>query len=148
MTLDELLDLLPDNVTGQISAADMRTIVTDLWTASNTLRVSYEYEWNAGDTSPAANGQATLDAGWSPASVTLFVNDNDQGGRPMAFGSFPPGRDVNIAIAGDGFDARLSVTGPPVDVGLWHTVPVSVLSMTGVAPIATTPFTLVVEVLP
>jgi Ca2+-binding EF-hand superfamily protein len=31
MTLEELLALLPDNTTGEISAADMRTIVTELW---------------------------------------------------------------------------------------------------------------------
>lgn len=31
MTLDELLALLPDNNTGAIDAADLRTIVTELW---------------------------------------------------------------------------------------------------------------------
>jgi hypothetical protein len=31
LTLDELLALLPDNTTGEIAAADMRTIVTELW---------------------------------------------------------------------------------------------------------------------
>jgi|SRR5262245_11597715 len=31
MTLDDLLALLPDNTVGDISAADMRTIVTELW---------------------------------------------------------------------------------------------------------------------
>lgn len=30
-TLEELLALLPDNTTGEISAADMRTVVTGLW---------------------------------------------------------------------------------------------------------------------
>lgn len=33
-TLEELLALLPDNETGQISAADMRTIVTELYNQS------------------------------------------------------------------------------------------------------------------
>lgn len=31
MTLDELLALLPDNDTGDIDAADLRTIVTEMW---------------------------------------------------------------------------------------------------------------------
>jgi hypothetical protein len=35
MTLTDLLALLPDNTTGEISAADMRTIVTELFNASH-----------------------------------------------------------------------------------------------------------------
>ena len=35
MTLDDLLALLPDNTTGAISPADMRTIVTELYNDAN-----------------------------------------------------------------------------------------------------------------
>ena len=35
MTLDDLLALLPDNSSGQISPADMRTIVTELYNDAN-----------------------------------------------------------------------------------------------------------------
>lgn len=35
VTLAQLLDLLPDNTTGEISAADMRTIVSALWAKSS-----------------------------------------------------------------------------------------------------------------
>lgn len=35
MTLDELLALLPDNTIGDIGADDLRTIVTDLYTAAH-----------------------------------------------------------------------------------------------------------------
>ena len=31
MTLEELLALLPDNTTGEIDAADLRTVVTELF---------------------------------------------------------------------------------------------------------------------
>ena len=31
MTLEELLALLPDNTTGQITAADLRAVVTELY---------------------------------------------------------------------------------------------------------------------
>lgn len=37
MTLEELLALLPDNDTGDIDAADLRTIVTELATATATV---------------------------------------------------------------------------------------------------------------
>lgn len=33
-TLEEMLALLPDNITGEISAGDLRTIVTNLWARS------------------------------------------------------------------------------------------------------------------
>lgn len=40
MTLEELLALLPDNGTGEISAADMRTIVTELYSYTTTVQTA------------------------------------------------------------------------------------------------------------
>ena len=40
MTLDDLLALLPDNTTGAISAADMRTIVTELYNDANPAYIN------------------------------------------------------------------------------------------------------------
>jgi hypothetical protein len=37
VTLEELLALLPDNTTGDIDAADMRTVVTELYNANLAL---------------------------------------------------------------------------------------------------------------
>lgn len=42
MTLEELLALLPDNTTGQIDAADLRTIVTELFDKTATLAAVVE----------------------------------------------------------------------------------------------------------
>src|SRR5262245_11244469 len=38
MTLDELLALLPDNTTGEIDAADLRTVVTELFNATAAVQ--------------------------------------------------------------------------------------------------------------
>ena len=40
MTLDDLLALLPDNSSGQISPADMRTIVTELYNDANPAYIN------------------------------------------------------------------------------------------------------------
>src|SRR5262245_60262982 len=45
MTLDELLALLPDNTTGEIDAADLRTIVTELF--NKTAAVQTEADANS-----------------------------------------------------------------------------------------------------
>jgi hypothetical protein len=46
VTLDDLLALLPDNDTGAIDAADLRTIVTELWqqTAAGLLQVNQNFD--------------------------------------------------------------------------------------------------------
>ena len=61
MTLDELLALLPDNTTGDITPADMRTIVTELW---NGAHPSYTNVINQGPASLVAN------AAWTPVPGT------------------------------------------------------------------------------
>jgi hypothetical protein len=40
MTLDDLLALLPDNTSGEISAADLRTIVTELWNYTASVQAT------------------------------------------------------------------------------------------------------------
>jgi hypothetical protein len=68
--LDELLALLPDNTTGQISAADMRTIVTDLYQAAHPL---YLDRVNQGPvTLPAAASWANI-----PTSVAQTLTFTD-----------------------------------------------------------------------
>src|SRR5262245_52811150 len=57
MTLAELLALLPDNNTGDIDAADLRTIVTELF--DNTATVLAEAQANTGQ---IVNNDARLDA--------------------------------------------------------------------------------------
>ena len=68
MTLDELLALLPDNDTGEISAADMRTIVTDLF---NSAHPPYQNVVNQGPATLAANAAFTPVPGTGPFNFTL-----------------------------------------------------------------------------
>lgn len=94
MTLDEMLALLPDNTTGAISAADIRTIVTELFNytaevearvgaietgstggggGSDTISVAARWQiQNVPDFHPA-DGQVGCDTGsFSTASVLRF----------------------------------------------------------------------------
>ena len=68
MTLDDLLALLPDNTTGQISAADMRTIVTELYNDANPAYVNVV---NQGPATLAANAAWTAVPGTGPYAYTL-----------------------------------------------------------------------------
>jgi hypothetical protein len=74
VTLDELLALLPDNTTGQISAADMRTIVTELYNDANPayLNIVNQGPANLVASVPWANVPGT---GPSPLTVTDDVQD-------------------------------------------------------------------------
>jgi hypothetical protein len=68
MTLDELLALLPDNATGQISAANMRTIVTELYNDANPPYVNVV---NQGPAALVANAAWTVVPGTAPYAFTL-----------------------------------------------------------------------------
>jgi hypothetical protein len=72
VTLDELLALLPDNSTGQISAADMRTIVTELYNDANP---KFANVVNQGPATLANNAAFTPVPGTNPFPFTL---DSDQ----------------------------------------------------------------------
>jgi hypothetical protein len=64
VTLDDLLALLPDNVTGDISPADLRTIVTELYNDANPAYVNVV---NQGPfTLPAS-------AAWAPVPGAIFT---------------------------------------------------------------------------
>jgi hypothetical protein len=68
-TLADLLALLPDNTSGEITPADMRTIVTELWNDSHppvwnvVNQGPFALAANAGwtDLAPAVTGAVTLD---------------------------------------------------------------------------------------
>jgi hypothetical protein len=67
-TLDDLLALLPDNASGQISAADMRQIVTVLW-GKGSLGGQLESDGTV----------AYLPAGWSARRVGTGVYEVTHG---------------------------------------------------------------------
>jgi hypothetical protein len=68
VTLDDLLALLPDNTTGQISPADMRTIVTELYNDANP---SFANVVNQGPASLAVNAGWTAVPGTGPFPYSL-----------------------------------------------------------------------------
>ena len=73
MTLDELLALLPDNDSGQISAADMRTIITALYDHRHTLEDNWETvpRWVSTSGNGMASGQMLLSYLTIPAGGTI-----------------------------------------------------------------------------
>jgi hypothetical protein len=68
VNLDQLLALLPDNATGAISAADMRTIVTELYNDANP---PYVNQINQGPAALVANAAYTVVPGTAPYAFTL-----------------------------------------------------------------------------
>lgn len=80
-TLAELLALLPDNTTGEIDAADMREIVTELWGEATGGAVdSIEFNVNA---TPGEHTPGTVR--WDPTSETL-VFDGSVAGTTLQIG--------------------------------------------------------------
>jgi hypothetical protein len=72
-TLNDLLALLPDNTTGQISPADMRTIVTELYNDANPVYLNVV---NQGPANLVTNAAWTPVPGTSSFPFTLD-DDND-----------------------------------------------------------------------
>src|SRR6516162_4287994 len=72
-SLDDLLALLPDNTTGDISPADMRTIVTELYNDANP---PFANVVNQGPATLAAAGTWTPVPGTSSYPFTLAENQD------------------------------------------------------------------------
>ena len=75
MTLDDLLALLPDNSSGAISPADMRTIVTELYNDANP---AYLNVVNQGPATLAVNAAFVLVPGTAPYALSLASADDLQ----------------------------------------------------------------------
>lgn len=69
-TLDELLALLPDNTSGEISAADLRTVTSELW--YQPLVHAEAVDTQVHDNLPAAGVFTALPAG-SKSSMDLSI---------------------------------------------------------------------------
>lgn len=134
MTLDELLALLPDNTIGEISAADLRTIVTDLFTAAHAVGDRVAYGWSASDSSPP-NGKLFLSGGWTMTPGTAAISETTGDGVPMAFTAIDRGDDVRMLFTGPANQTlRLDLNGPSVDQGTYREVPYVVTAVAGVEP--------------
>lgn len=97
-TLDDLLALLPDNSTGDISAADLRAVVTGVWNAGADVEarvvaletaggtVSVTGVWRVrSDTGGAVptGGEVTSDTGNFATATWLRFDDADDNGQDL-----------------------------------------------------------------
>lgn len=132
MTLDDLLALLPDNSSGQISAADLRTVVTELWAQARQAAETLAYQWAAGSTAPTS-GRISTDT-WSSSATLVYINETAGDGQVLGFAALDtlPSELVLAGAAGGRMRAR--VAGPSVDQGTYRTVPIQVLELAGAAP--------------
>jgi hypothetical protein len=133
VNLNELLALLPDNATGEISPADMRSIVTDLYNAAHTTGTPYAYKWTTAAT-PAA-GHVTFDVPWALTATQALVSETTDDGMTLTFGVLDTAAAARLWVTGPN-NAKLvaDVTGPSTDMGTYRQIPVTVTSVTGVQP--------------
>jgi hypothetical protein len=134
MTLDEMLALLPDNSTGQISAADLRSIVTDMYHLAASLGQAFSYVWETSDTSPGS-GKVTMDQPWQSSASQLYISETTQDGAVLTFAGVDNAFEAQIWVNNaTGSSVRAKVTGPSVDLGSYRQIPISVMSVTGASP--------------
>jgi hypothetical protein len=138
--LNDLLALLPDNSSGEISAADLRTIVTELYNDANSVFNQYAYKWDSGTT--PASGKLNLAAWTADTDTTLYINDVSAGSIALPFGLVDT--DPKFTLARDDGTAKASgtVIGPSVPHSGYHEVPVHLDTTTGTSPTNNTPLTL------
>src|SRR5262245_33668806 len=133
MTLDELLALLPDNTTGEISPADMRTIVTDLYHAAHSASDAYAYRWST--SAPPGSGHVTMDQPWQLFASKALISELTDDGITPGFGAIDSAVAARVWITGaGGLEFVADVTGPSIDMGTYREVPIAPTSMTGVQP--------------
>lgn len=130
-TLEELLAFLPDNTNGDISAEDMRQVVTALWTETTKVRSPFSYQWDANDLTPNA-GHFTLDQGWSLASAVLIINKTTDDGQTLPASTTVNLFGASVVALGVG-SVRLEgvVVDAAVDAGTRYEVPFTVRSVAG-----------------
>jgi hypothetical protein len=132
VTLDELLALLPDNDTGDISAADLRTIVTDLYEAAHTWGTQYAYNWSTDQT--PGNGKISKSNGWTAADGILHVADLSAGGLTFGTALLDGGRVSALILTAPGIAMQMKPLDVSVDQGVYRDIPVSVDKASMVAP--------------
>jgi len=133
MTLDEMLALLPDNSTGEISPADLRSIVTDLYHAAHSASDAYAYRWSA--TGPPGSGHVTMDQPWQIFASKALISETTDDGMTPSFGAIDSANAARVWFtAATGEQLVADVTGPSVDMGAYRQVPIAVQSITGNQP--------------
>jgi len=128
-----MLALLPDNTAGDISAADLRAIVTDLYHMAASSSTAYVYRWAT--SSPPAAGHVTMDQPWQTFATKVVISETADDGTAPGFGGIDAAVASRVWITGaSGLQLVADVTGPSVDMGTYREVPISVLSITGAQP--------------
>lgn len=145
MTLDEMLALLPDNTSGDISAADLRTVVTELHRIASSVSAVFSYTWVDADPSPGA-GKVTMDQNWSMAATKLLISETTLDGATVTFTSVDAAAAVELLIISAGGGRwRGTVSGPSVDQGGYREVPVTPLEAVDPKPANNEKVNLVVD---
>jgi hypothetical protein len=135
MTLDEMLALLPDNTTGEISAADMRTIVTDLFEKANTYAQTFSYGWSTTGGSPSSGKVVTSPLAWDLTPTEIQINETTSDGYTLVFNLLDASDGGQIWLsAATGGIMKTTIAGPSVDQGSYRSIPVTVDSVSGSAP--------------
>lgn len=142
MTLDEMLALLPDNDAGDISAADMRAVVTALHELAASFAQVFAFQWTFGAPAPATNGEAVVGPAWGLTADTLYLSETALDGHQLTFGVIDLATTVSVWVVNEaGSRMVATVTGPSVDLGDSRTIPIAVDSVTGAVPEEGTPVT-------
>jgi hypothetical protein len=134
-TLDELLALLPDNTTGKIDAADLRTIVTELWDRQFVYN-SYSWQYSNSALPPTGSQVRANNASLAAATLLEFRKiDNDGNDRSATLGQLKVDDRVRISDWDNAsVYAAFDVTGPVVITVDTVQVPVISTGVAGVVP--------------
>src|SRR5262245_36289986 len=128
-----MLALLPDNTTGEISPADMRSIVTDLYHAAHSANDSYAYRWST--SAPPGSGHVTMDQPWQTFATHALISETTDDGMTPSFGAIDSAKAARVWITtATGEQLIADVTGPSADMGTYRQVPIAVQSITGNQP--------------
>src|SRR5262245_48630135 len=84
MTLQDKLNLLPDNNTGAIDAVQLRSIVTDLYYAANLRNAAYSF--NTGITGSVNNGKLRYNNADATLVTQLGINKTTDDGVEIGSG--------------------------------------------------------------
>lgn len=134
-----MLALLPDNTAGDISPADLRAIVTDLYNAAHTIGSTSTYDWTD-DQTPAA-GKVSLNQGWQTFSTTMNLSERTAEGGTLSFTAIDAGPIRLIFYPASGGHLKLDTTGPSTDQGGFRSVPIQVIEFAGGPPPNNDPMT-------
>jgi len=109
-SLDDLLDLLPDNQEGGITAADLRTVVTALW---NHAWVVTDYPFAYGWEEATVSWGQIFVPDWSEAGTTVVLSNTTRTGVATPYGLLgKPGTLLRVRDQGTDAAFVFKVTDP------------------------------------